>query len=216
MTTYYRRLPSALWSRPAFKDLGHTTQLVYLLIWSHPDITTAGTLDYHPARLAAFTGDLTTGDIELAVDKLQDAGMIAVDRDTEELAILTWWEDTPTVRQTYVLKNAIKKLHTTASTRINQAIADKLHTLNVAPIPSGLNTEIAQQYLAQYPPSDPRHKKVTSSAPSGFSGDVWAGHPFLVDDPADARCRKHAGGVRGVGCVGCEAAVRIAVDRRGW
>lgn len=212
----YRVMPKNIWSRPSFRQLTHTAQHLYLMLWTHPGLTTAGTLDYHPARLAKIASDLTAEKVDQTAGELERAGLIVVDRETEELAMLNWWDDTPIVRQTYMFKNAIGKLRAIASTRINQAIADKLHTLNVAPIPSGLNTEIAQQYLAQYPPSDPRYKRVTSSTPSGFSGEVWAGHPFLVDDPADARCRKHAGGVRGVGCVGCEAAVRVAVDRRGW
>lgn len=213
MTTYYRRLPSALWSRPAFKDLGHTAQLVYLLIWSHPDITTAGTLDYRPARLAAFTGDLTTGDIEQAVDKLQDAGMIAVDRDTEELAILTWWEDTPTVRQTYVMKNAILKLHALASTRVSHAVAERLHALNVAPVPGGLQTDIAQEYLAAYPTTHPVPKSPVLPKVDRVPESVWPGHPLVVDFAEDARCALHAGGAAGVGCVECGVAVRVARER---
>lgn len=213
MTTYYRRLPSALWSRPTFKDLGHTTQLVYLLIWTHPDVTTAGTLDYHPARLAAFTGDLTIDDIEQAVDKLQDAGMIAVDRDTEELAILTWWEDTPTVRQTYVMKNAILKLHSLSSAQVSHAVAECLHALNVAPVPGGLQTDIAQEYLAAYPTAHPVPKSPVLPKVARLPERVWPGHPLVVDYVEDVRCEVHAGGPMGVGCVECGVAVRVARER---
>lgn len=214
MTTYYRRLPSALWSRPTFKDLGHTTQLVYLLIWTHPDVTTAGTLDYHPARLAAFTGDLTTQDIEQAIDTLEEADMIAVDRDTEELAILTWWEDTPTVRQTYVMKNAITRLHALASARVSHAVAQRLHALNVAPIPGGLQLEITQEYLAAYPTDQPQPKPAVLPKVARLPDVIWPGHPFVVDYAEDARCSAHAGGVVGVGCVECAAAERAARERR--
>lgn len=213
MTSLYRRLPSALWSRPAFKDLGHTTQLVYLLVWTHPDTTTAGTLDYHPARLAAFTGDLTADDIDQAIDTLEDAGMVVVDRDTDELAILTWWEDTTTLRQPYVVKNAIGRLQATASTRINRAIAERLHALNVAPVPSGLQTDIAKQYLADYPSEQPVPTSPVLRRVEVLPERVWAGHPLVVERVEDARCEVHAGGPVVVGCGACAAAVRVARDR---
>lgn len=211
MSRTYRVMPPELWSRPAFRNLDHTAQHLYLLLWTHPTLTTAGTLDYHPARLAALTADLDPVTIDETITTLEDVGLVAADRDTAELAILTWWEDTTVLRQPDVTKNAIRKLHDVASGSIHQAVADTLHRLNIPPVPAGLTTEIALLHLADHPPTHHQQHQGEERLPES----VWPGHPFTVDDPADARCAVHAG-QRVVGeCVACDAAVRLARGRLG-
>ncbi len=209
MSRTYRVMPPELWSRPAFRDLDHTAQLVYLMLWTHPTLTTAGTLDYHPARLAALSADLDPVTIDETITTLEDADLVACDRDTGELAILAWWEDTTVLRQPDVAKNAIRKLHDVASGSIHQAIANTLHRLNTPPVPAGLTTETALQHLANHPPAHHQQHQAVEKLPES----VWPGHPFTVDDPADARCAVHAGQVRVVGCGACAAAGRLVGDR---
>lgn len=205
MSRTYRVMPPELWSRPAFRNLDHTAQLVYLMLWTHPTLTTAGTMDYHPARLAALTADLDPVTIDETITALEDAALVACDRNTGELAILTWWEDTTVLRQTKMAKNAITQVQNAASGNIQRTVAHKLHELNRAPVPGGLQTEVAQRYLAQYPPRN----QIENQREERLPENVWPGHPLTVDDPADARCAVHAGQARAVGCEACAAAERL-------
>ena len=214
MSRTYRILPTELWSRPKFRKLTAAQQHLYLMLWTHPALTTAGTLDYNPYRLEPFTADLNFEHIDVTAQELEHAGLIVVDRDTEELAILTWWEDTTTLRQPYVTKNAISRLRATASTRINQAIAEQIRALNVAPIPSGLLTDAATRYLADYPSANPSPKSPVLPKVARVPESVWPGHPLVVDYVEDVRCEVHAGGPVGVGCVECEVAGRVARGRK--
>ena len=213
MNHTYRILPPDLWSRPHFRALTAAQQHLYLMLWTHPALTTAGTLDYNPRRLAPLTANLDFEHVDVTAQELEHAGLIVVDRDTDELAILTWWEDTTTLRQPYVVKNAIGRLQATASTRITRAIAERLHALNVAPVPSGLQTDIAKQYLADYPSEQPVPKSPVLRPVEVLPDRVWAGHPLVVERVEDARCEVHAGGPLVVGCGACAAAVRVARDR---
>ncbi|MDK8242151.1 hypothetical protein [Corynebacterium coyleae] len=213
MSRTYRILPPELWARPQFRALTAAQQHLYLMLWTHPALTTAGTLDYNPRRLAPLTADLEFEHVDVTVQELEHAGLIVVDRDTEELAILTWWEDTTTLRQPYVTKNAIDRLRATASTRINQAVAERLHALNVVPVPGGLLTDAATRYLADYPSFNPAPKSPVLPKVERLPDRVWPGHPLVVEFAEDARCALHAGGPAGVGCVECGVAVRVARER---
>ena len=213
MSRTYRILPPELWARPQFRALTAAQQHLYLMLWTHPALTTAGTLDYNPRRLAPLTADLEFEHVDVTVQELEHAGLIIVDRDTEELAILTWWEDTTTLRQPYVTKNAIGKLRATASPRINQAVAERLHTLNVAPVPGGLLTDAATRYLADYPPSDPAPEQRVLRKVERLPERVWPGHPLVVEYAEDARCGAHAGQAVVGDCAMCAAAVRVAWTR---
>lgn len=213
MSRTYRILPPELWARPQFRALTAAQQHLYLLLWTHPALTTAGTLDYNPRRLAPLTADLDFEHVDVTAQELEHAGLIVVDRDTEELAILTWWEDTTTLRQPYVTKNAIGRLRATASTRINQAVAEQLRALNVAPVPGGLLTDAATRYLADYPSFNPAPKSPVLRKVERLPDRVWPGHPLLVERVEDARCGAHAGQVVVGECAMCAAAVRVAWTR---
>lgn len=213
MSRTYRILPPELWARPQFRALTAAQQHLYLMLWTHPALTTAGTLDYNPRRLAPLTANLEFEHVDVTVQELEHAGLIIVDRDTEELAILTWWEDTTTLRQPYVTKNAIGRLRATASPRINQAVAEQLRALNVAPVPGGLLTDAATRYLADYPSSNPAPKSPALRKVERLPERVWPGHPLLVERVEDARCGAHAGQAVVGECAMCAAAVRVAWTR---
>lgn len=190
----FRTTSTDLWARPTWRNLTVTAQHLYLLLWTHPALTTAGTMDYNPTRLATLAADLTPDSVDTALDSLIEADLAAVDRDTQELALLGWWQDSTVLGQPYMTKNAIGKLNQTASTHILTQIAHTLHTIkNTNPTLNGLQTTEAINFLNNFvtnntpqktPPKTPRHTKPELT---------WVGHPDTVDDPADVRCRIHAG-----------------------
>lgn len=190
----FRTTTTDIWARPTWRSLNIAVQHLYLLLWTHPSLTTAGTMDYHPTRLATLADDLTSQGAETALDGLVAAELAVVDRDTQELALLGWWRDSTVLKQPYMTKHAIGVLNQTASTHLLAAVASTLDEIRTtAPTLNGLQTPEAQRFLeanvTKKTPKKSPQRTVRQSEP----GRLWVGHPDLVSDASEVRCRIHAG-----------------------
>lgn len=190
----FRTTTTDIWARPTWRNLNTAAQHLHLLLWTHPTLTTAGTMDYNPTRLATLAHDLTPQRVETALDALVAAELAVVDRDTQELALLGWWRDTTILGQPYMTKNAIGKLTQIASTHILTTVAHTLdHIKTTTPHLNGLHTAELHRFLHDFVTKNTPQKSPNKTARQGKPELLWIGHPDTVDDDADVRCRVHAG-----------------------
>lgn len=206
----FRTTNTELWARPAWRNLDIAAQHLYLLLWTHPTLTTAGTMDYNPTRLATLACDLTPQGAETALDGLVAAELAAVDTNTQELALLGWWRDSTVLKQPYMTKHAIGILNQTASTHIITTVANTLHDIKTtAPTLNGLQTPEAQRFLEANVTKKTPQKSPTRAVEQGQPSRLWVGHPDTVAYKADVRCRIHAGyGVMPEWCGVCSELTR--------
>lgn len=87
MARTYGKLLAAVWIDPDWCRLLRDEQWLFALLLSQPKLSLVGALDYRPARWAALSGDATLSAVEEALDGLEEARFVAVDRDTEEILI---------------------------------------------------------------------------------------------------------------------------------
>lgn len=95
MARNYASNPTDIWRDDAFRALPCEAQRLLLLLNSQEDISAAGTLPLTLRRWANLGADTNTDDIERALLCLQAAGLVVVDRDTEELLVVPFvrWDN---------------------------------------------------------------------------------------------------------------------------
>lgn len=131
-----------IWDETRFRNLPATAQWLYLMLHTHQDLNQAGVIDWHPARLAAMSGDLIAEDIEIAGTELEKAGHLTIDHYTQEAYIDGYnaknrWLKSPTVG--IAVGTAAQKTH---SRKIRQVLKDELsHLTQQNPNNSALQTQ---------------------------------------------------------------------------
>lgn len=76
-----------IWIDEDWLDRTPLEQWLYLLLLSQPKMNLVGCIDYEPHRWAKLAAHTTTEDVETAVDGLEGAGFVCIDRDTRELLV---------------------------------------------------------------------------------------------------------------------------------
>lgn len=90
MARDHARINLAIWNDDDFLDLPPLAQHLYLVLWTHPDLSYAGVVDWHPSRLAARSSGWTAEDVVLAGKCLEARLFIVIDEETEECLIRSW------------------------------------------------------------------------------------------------------------------------------
>ena len=86
----HARINLAIWNDDDFLDLPPLAQHLYLVLWTHPDLSYAGVVDWRPARLAQRSHGWTTEDVILAGKCLEARLFTVIDEETEECLIRSW------------------------------------------------------------------------------------------------------------------------------
>lgn len=86
----HARINLAIWNDDDWLDLPPLAQHLYLVLWTHPELSYAGVVDWHPARLASRAGGWMTEDVILAGKCLEARLFIVIDEVTEECLIRSW------------------------------------------------------------------------------------------------------------------------------
>jgi hypothetical protein len=87
MARSHGKLKCSIWQDPEFVALPPRCQWAFMLILSQPKLSLVGCLDYMPRRWAKLAEGMTVDALEAAVERLEDAGFVCVDRDTDELLV---------------------------------------------------------------------------------------------------------------------------------
>lgn len=86
----HARINLAIWNDPDWRQLPPLAQHLYLTLWTHPDLSYAGVVDWRPGRIAALAGGWTAADVTTTADCLESRLFIVRDEDTEECLIRSW------------------------------------------------------------------------------------------------------------------------------
>lgn len=85
MARTHARLFCSIWNDPVFTALSVESQRLYLLALSQPNISLCGVVPWTPKRWARFSPESKADDLEHAVVELENAGLVLLDQETEEL-----------------------------------------------------------------------------------------------------------------------------------
>jgi hypothetical protein len=87
MARSHAKILASIWTDPDWTMLSGAAQRAYLLVLSQPKLSLVGVIDYMPTRWAGYAADTTPEDFDDAVDELEQARFVLVDRLTSEIAV---------------------------------------------------------------------------------------------------------------------------------
>lgn len=90
MARDHARVNLALWNDDDFLDLPYPAQHLYLVLWTHPDLSYAGVVDWHPGRIASRAAGWTVDEVNAAAQCLEARLFIVIDHETQECLIRSW------------------------------------------------------------------------------------------------------------------------------
>ena len=76
-----------IWHDPDWRALNRCDQWTYFMLLSQPKLNLVGCIDYRPARWATLSDDATAADLAASLDRLEQAGYVCIDHETEELLV---------------------------------------------------------------------------------------------------------------------------------
>ncbi|HAT1133959.1 hypothetical protein ACL1IT_01170 [Corynebacterium striatum] len=141
-----------IWAEPGYRELTSLAQWLYFTIHSHPQITWAGTLDWHPGRLAAMATDTTADDIRHAAKELTTHNWVTLDEETDEIYLNGYQTGDSHMRIPNLARAVAVAYADIHSRTIREQIRQELHQLHQAePYSSGLGLQEIQDILTNKP-----------------------------------------------------------------
>lgn len=86
----YVKLLRSIWRDDDFRALPASTQRLYMLLLSQPDVSYCGVLPFTPQRWGLLAGDTDADSVRTDIHRLTDADFVVVDDQTEELLIRSY------------------------------------------------------------------------------------------------------------------------------
>ena len=99
MAREYAQIKFSIWNDDDFRDLTGAAQHLYFVLLTDPDLSYAGTGDWHPGRVAAKVSDWTREMVERAAGELIQALYIVVDDETGEFLIRSFVRNDSLMKQ---------------------------------------------------------------------------------------------------------------------
>lgn len=90
MARDHARVNVTIWQDAEFRALTPPAQHLYFVMWTHPDLSYCGVVDWRPGRLAALAGGWNREAVEAAAAELSAGRFIIIDGDTEEALLRSW------------------------------------------------------------------------------------------------------------------------------
>ena len=84
MAREYAKVKLTIWNDPDFRKLSADAQWLYFTMLTHPTINSCGVMEWREAKLVRIADDMTIPRLKHAAWELGQAGLAAVDPETEE------------------------------------------------------------------------------------------------------------------------------------
>lgn len=86
----HARVNVTIWQDADFRELSPAAQHLYFVLWTHPDLSYCGVVDWRPGRLAALAGGWDKDAVIEAAAELSNNLFVIIDEDTEEALLRSW------------------------------------------------------------------------------------------------------------------------------
>ena len=116
----------SIWEDPDFIALPSLHQVVYFAVLSSRDLSWCGVNPYLPQRFKAMSADMTERRFTGAVEALDDARFLVLDRDTAEVAARTFVRHDDILNVPNVSKAMGRALQLVRSPRIRTSVISEL------------------------------------------------------------------------------------------
>lgn len=125
----HARINLAIWTDPEFRALPQPAQHLYFILWTHPELSYCGAIDWRPGKLSGLTGALTRADIETAAACLEARHFIVIDNETEELLVRSWIRWDGLMKQPRMAVSCVSAYAALGSEKLRRALVHELASL---------------------------------------------------------------------------------------
>lgn len=120
----------AIWQDPDWRELPADAKILYLTLWTHPQLSRAGVVDWRPGRLAALIDSTwTASHVRAVADTLEARLFIVTDEQTEECLIRSWVRFDGLMKSPVMAVTFANEYAAVVSTPIREVIVHELHKL---------------------------------------------------------------------------------------
>lgn len=132
MSRDYAKTNVTIWQDSDFRGLPFPAQHLYMTMWSHPDLSYCGVLDWRPGRLAALAQGWDAHAVRTFADCLTARHFIVIDEETEEVLVRSWvrWEEI--LKQPRLAVSYVKAYSSVASNELRSVLAYELNKIRSA------------------------------------------------------------------------------------
>lgn len=156
----HARINVAIWQDPDFRELPPLAQHLYFVLWTHPDLSYAGVVDWRPGRIAALAGGWSVDGVNIAADCLEHRLFIVRDEATEECLIRSWARWDGLLKQPIMAVSFANAYAATASNDLRGVIVHEARKLRERePDMAGWEKPQVMQLL-EMPSLDPRSREL--------------------------------------------------------
>lgn len=126
----FANIQVSIWGNPDVRALPPLQQWLYLQLWTHPDLSYAGVIDWRPGRLVAPLSAGSTADtINALIPLLVEHRFVVLDEETEELFLRSYFRHDGLLKQRTLPISMVNAYSATGSNRIRGAIIHELKRL---------------------------------------------------------------------------------------
>ena len=139
----YTKVVRSIWQDDDFRALGATTQRMYFMLISQPDLSQCGVLATTPGRWAALAADTEAADMRAEMAALEAAGFIVIDPATEELWVRSYMKYDEGHKVPNIAKAVVSACEAVSSRSLRRLIAAAARTLGVT-LPETLSRTLGE------------------------------------------------------------------------
>lgn len=126
----YSKVNLDIWNDQSFRGLPVDAQHLYMTLWTHPELSYAGTLDWRPKRTLGFASDWTPERLDAALNCLLARHFVVVDDLTEEILVRSFIRYDGLMKQPILAASCEKAIASIGSTLIRSVVAHELQRMH--------------------------------------------------------------------------------------
>lgn len=178
------KILTGIWGNPDMRALTLEQQGFYLQVWTHPELSYAGVLNWHPARIAQLSFGTTAATVARLAAEIESRLLFVIDHETQELLVRPWVRHDGALKQPRLSVALANAYASTASNLIRGVFAFELKKLKAEEPGWAAWKSDAVKAILKHPTIDPRTILGTSTgAETGAASSAITPTPTTVTAP---------------------------------
>ena len=168
MAREYASTNVTIWQDPDFRALPYPAQMLYFMLWTHPQLSYCGVVDWRPAKLTGSGQGWTKDGILAVAACLEARHFIVIDEDTEECLLRSWVRWDGLMRQPRLPVSFALAYATVGSNLIRGVVIHEMNKLRKLEPDAGGWDKPQVQAMFDLPDIDPKDRHLDDPFAEGF------------------------------------------------
>jgi len=157
-----------IWQDPDFRALPYPAQMLYFMLWTHPQLSYCGVVDWRPAKLTGSGQGWTKDGILTVAACLEARHFIVIDEDTEECLLRSWVRWDGLMRQPRLPVSFALAYATVGSNLIRGVVIHEMNKLRILEPAAGGWDKPQVKAMFDLPSIDPKQRHLDDPFAEGF------------------------------------------------